>query len=237
MSRSSAIELQGPQSPGLAVGTSHLPAASALPPLLARVPAAGPPTSSAGRPPGVHLAIGMQGWISGPDPAPLPANTREIISGQKPRSSGFIAGTPELDLVLRTRDRGGAAVPWWHVSGRNMAHARSTPVSQAFALLREQPNGQTPPARLQQMERWGRLRVCGAGQRSCALELQLMKLIWWADYSCVLVRRWHGAPHCTRHRRKGTTRAPYQAFHLVEWTRRSRKMGFWMTRRRRSPSL
>lgn len=50
-------------------------------------------------------------------------------------------------------------------------------VSRAFALLREQPNGQTPPARLQQMERRGRLRVCRAGQWSCALKLQLMKLI------------------------------------------------------------
>lgn len=112
-----------------------------------------------------------------------------------------------------------------------------TPVSQAFSLLCKQPNGQTPPARLRQMEQGGRLRVCGARQRSCALQLQLMKLIWWADYSCVLVRCWHGAPHCTGCWRKGTTQTPDQAFHLSECTAQTQKTGFWISRRRRSPSL
>lgn len=113
------------------------------------------------------------------------------------------------------------------------------PVFRAFARVHAQPNGQgqPPPAQLQQMERRGRLPVGGAGQRSCALQLRLMKLIWWADYSCVLVRRWHGAPRCTRHRRKGTTQAPYCAFHLGWWTRWSRRTGFWMLRRIWNPSL
>lgn len=33
---------------------------------------------------------------------------------------------------LHMRDRGGAVVPWWHVSGRNMAHAQSTPSVPGF---------------------------------------------------------------------------------------------------------
>lgn len=84
----------------------------AMPFLPASVPTVGPPASSVGWPPGVHIAIEMQGRLFEPAIAPPTQKNREIISGLKPHSSSFITGAPELDLVLCAGDTGGAAVPW-----------------------------------------------------------------------------------------------------------------------------
>lgn len=182
-----------------------------------------------------HAVAGIQRGPFGPARFPPPWKPRKILSaafwGLNPSVQQF------QSWILSHLWETGEEQPFpGDVCQAEHAHI-DTLVSQAFTLLCKQPNGQTPPAQLRQMEQGGRLRVCGAGQRSCALQLQLMKLIWWADYSCVLVHRWHGAPRCTGCWRQGTTQAPDRAFHLSKWTARSQKTRFWVSRRRRSPSL
>lgn len=127
--------------------------------------------------------VGVQSRTFGLDPAPFSPNPGKLsVSGLllKPQASDLAPAAScwrtgaGLGLTYKRQEEQQSPV----TCVRQEDGTRLTPpVSQALPLLCKQPNGQTPPARLRQMERGGRLRVCRAGQRSCALQLRLMKLI------------------------------------------------------------